>query len=44
MSIAYLAQPEQQQKLEWLNGGMLALLFDSQATDGKLTVGRFDVK
>ncbi len=37
MSIAYLAQPEQQQKLKRLDGGTLALLLDSQATDGKLT-------
>lgn len=44
MSIAYLAQPEQQQQLEWLDGGTLSLLLDRQATDGQLTVGRFDVK
>jgi len=44
MSIVYLAQAGQQQKLEWLDGGTLALLLDGQATDGKLTVGRFDVK
>jgi hypothetical protein len=34
MSMAYLAQPEQQQQLEWLDGGTLAILLDSeQATD-----------
>ncbi len=43
MSMAYLAQPEQQQKLEWLDGGTLAILLDSKATDGQLMVGRFDV-
>jgi quercetin dioxygenase-like cupin family protein len=43
MSIAYLAQPEQQQQLEWLDGGTLAILLDSAATDGQLMVGRFDV-
>ncbi|MHA6765465.1 cupin domain-containing protein [Streptacidiphilus sp. PAMC 29251] len=42
MSIPYLAQPEQQQKLEWLDG-MFTVLLDSAATDGQLTVGRFTV-
>jgi mannose-6-phosphate isomerase-like protein (cupin superfamily) len=41
--MAYLAQPEQQQQLEWLDGGTLAILLDGEATDGRLTVGRFDV-
>jgi quercetin dioxygenase-like cupin family protein len=39
----YLAQPEQQQQLEWLNGGTLAMLLDGKATDGQLMMGRFDV-
>ncbi|MFC1407842.1 cupin domain-containing protein [Streptacidiphilus sp. N1-12] len=43
MSMAYLAQPDQQQKLEWLDGGVFAVLLDSAATDGQLTVGRFTV-
>jgi len=43
MSIAYLAQPDQQQKLEWLDGGMFSVLLDGAATDGQLTVGRFAV-
>jgi quercetin dioxygenase-like cupin family protein len=43
MSMAYLAQPEQQQKLEWLDGGFFSVLLDADATDGQLTVGRFDV-
>ncbi len=43
MSIAYLAQPEQQQQLEWLDGGTLALLLDGAATAGQLMIGRFDV-
>ena len=42
MSIPYLAQPEQQQKLEWLNGSTFSVLLDAAATDGQLTVGRFD--
>ena len=43
MSMAYLAQADQQQKLEWLDGGVFAVLLDSAATDGQLTVGRFSV-
>jgi quercetin dioxygenase-like cupin family protein len=43
MSMAYLAQPDQQQKLEWLDGGTLSILLDGAATDGRLMVGRFDV-
>lgn len=43
MSMAYIAQPEQQQQLEWLDGGTLAILLDAEATGGQLTVGRFDV-
>lgn len=41
--MAYLAQPEQQQQLEWLDGGTLAMLLDGKATNGQLMVGRFDV-
>jgi quercetin dioxygenase-like cupin family protein len=41
--MAYLAQPSQQQQLEWLDGGTLAMLLDGAATDGQLMVGRFDV-
>ncbi|WP_229068625.1 cupin domain-containing protein [Actinoplanes sp. DH11] len=43
MTIPYLAQPGQQQKLEWLAGGTYRVLLDSEATDGKLSVGRFTV-
>ena len=43
MSAAYLAQPDRQQQLEWLDGGTLAILLDGAATDGQLMVGRFDV-
>ncbi|GAA1361460.1 cupin domain-containing protein [Streptomyces beijiangensis] len=43
MSMAYLAQSDQQQQLEWLDGGVLAVLLDSAATDGQLTVGRFSL-
>lgn len=27
MTMAYLAQPEEQQKLEWLDGGQFAVLW-----------------
>jgi quercetin dioxygenase-like cupin family protein len=43
MSMLYLAQPHQQQQLEWLDGGTLALLLDGKATNGQLMMGRFDV-
>ena len=43
MSMAYLAQPEQQQQLEWLDGSTLAILLDGKATNGQLMIGRFDV-
>ncbi|ONK12941.1 cupin domain-containing protein [Streptomyces sp. MP131-18] len=43
MTLAYLAQREQQQKLEWLDGGTFSVLLGKDATEGKLTVGRFDV-
>ncbi|MGV9453107.1 cupin domain-containing protein [Streptomyces sp. NPDC003635] len=43
MSMPYLAQAEDQQKLEWLDGGTFSVLLDKEATAGQLTVGRFDV-
>ena len=43
VSMAYLAQPEQQQQLEWLDGGTLAMLLDGKASNGQLMIGRFDV-
>ncbi|WP_328333912.1 cupin domain-containing protein [Kribbella sp. NBC_00382] len=44
MSMAYIAQPQQQQQLEWLDGGTLAVLLDGLATNGQLMMGRFDVE
>ncbi|MFI9275259.1 cupin domain-containing protein [Kitasatospora sp. NPDC052896] len=41
--MAYLANRDQHQTLEWLDGGLFTILLDSQATQGQLTVGRFDV-
>ncbi|MEU3921838.1 cupin domain-containing protein [Streptomyces sp. NPDC029004] len=43
MTMAYLAQPSQQQTLEWLDGGLFTILLDSRATEGQLSVGRFDI-
>lgn len=43
MSMAYVSQPAQQQQLEWLSGSTLAILLDSTATAGNLTVGRLDL-
>jgi quercetin dioxygenase-like cupin family protein len=43
MSMAYLAQADQQQQLEWLDGGTLAILLDGAASNGQLMIGRFDV-
>ncbi|MFI5588413.1 hypothetical protein ACIA5G_25395 [Amycolatopsis sp. NPDC051758] len=37
MSMAYLAQPDQQQKLEWLDGGTLSILLDSAARRRRFT-------
>jgi hypothetical protein len=42
MSMTYLAQPDQQQKLEGLDGGTFSVLLDGAATDRQLTVGRFE--
>jgi len=41
--MAYLANPAQQQQLEWLEGSTLAILLDGAATNGQLMIGRFDV-
>ena len=43
MNTAYVAQPEDLQRLEWLNGGTLTLLLDRATTGGGLTVGRFEL-
>ncbi|MFI0829481.1 cupin domain-containing protein [Streptomyces roseolus] len=43
MTIPYLAQAEEQQQLEWLDGSAFSVLLDKEATEGRLTVGRFDV-
>ncbi|MGW0607273.1 cupin domain-containing protein [Streptomyces sp. NPDC002644] len=43
MTIPYLAQAEDQQKLEWIDASTFSVLLDKEATAGQLTVGRFDV-
>ncbi|MFG2236059.1 cupin domain-containing protein [Streptomyces sp. NPDC048723] len=43
MTMAHLARPDQQQTLEWIDGGLCTILLDSEATEGQLTVGRFDI-
>lgn len=43
MSIPYLAQREDHQRLEWIGGSVFSVLLDAEATGGQLTVGRFDV-
>ncbi len=42
--MTFLAQRDQQERLEWLDGGVLSLLLDGAATDGQLMVGRFAVR
>jgi quercetin dioxygenase-like cupin family protein len=40
MSIPYLAQQADHQQLEWMGGGIMRVLLDTQATAGQLTVLR----
>jgi quercetin dioxygenase-like cupin family protein len=43
VSMPYLAQADEQQTLEWIDGSTFSVLLDSEATEGQLTVGRFRV-
>jgi quercetin dioxygenase-like cupin family protein len=43
MSMAFLAQADEQPTVEWLAGGTFAVLLDAAATQGQLGVGRFRV-
>lgn len=43
MTMAYVGQPAQHQRLEWANDTTLSILLDGPATDGNLTVGRFEL-
>ncbi len=40
MSAPYVAQPAQQEQLEWLGGGVMRILLDGQRTGGQLTMLR----
>src|SRR5689334_19300129 len=40
MSLGYLANEGQHQRLGWLDGGVLSVLLDGAATSGQLTVVR----
>lgn len=44
MSMPFLAQADEQQTLEWIDGSTFSVLLDSKATNGQLTVGRFHVE
>jgi mannose-6-phosphate isomerase-like protein (cupin superfamily) len=41
VSSMYLAQARQHQQLEWLGGGTMSILLDSDATDRQMMVARF---
>lgn len=40
MSLPYLAHAGEHQKIEWIGGGVMSVLFDAKVTDGQLTVLR----
>jgi len=40
MSVPYLAQAADQEQLEWLGGGIMRIMLDSDKTGGQLTVMR----
>lgn len=40
MSLPYLAQAGEHQRLEWLDGGVMSVLLDGKATGGQLTMVR----
>lgn len=40
MSLAYIAQAAEQQRLEWIGGSSLTILLDGAATGGQVTVVR----
>jgi len=40
MSLPYIAQAADHQRLEWIGGGVMNVLFDAEATDGQLVVLR----
>jgi hypothetical protein len=40
MSLPYIAQAADHQRLEWIGGGVMNVLLDAEATDGQLVVLR----
>jgi hypothetical protein len=40
MSVPYLAQAAEHEQLQWLGGGVMRILLDSEKTDGQLTMMR----
>jgi quercetin dioxygenase-like cupin family protein len=40
MSVPYLAQADEQQQLQWLGGGVMRIMLDSEQTGGQLTLMR----
>jgi quercetin dioxygenase-like cupin family protein len=40
MSLVYIAQDADHQKIEWLHGGVMKILLDSEKTDGQLMMVR----
>jgi quercetin dioxygenase-like cupin family protein len=40
MSVPYLAQAAEQEQLQWLGGGVMRIMLDSEKTDGQLTMMR----
>jgi quercetin dioxygenase-like cupin family protein len=40
VSLTYLANIADHQQLEWIGGGIMSVLFDTESTDGQLTVLR----
>ena len=44
MSLTYLAQASDQQRLEWIGGSVMSVLLDADATGGQLTMVRTQLK
>jgi quercetin dioxygenase-like cupin family protein len=44
MSLTYLAQASDQERLEWIGGSVMSVLLDADATGGQLTMVRTQLK
>lgn len=40
MSLPYLAQAAEHEQLQWIGGGIMRIMLDSEKTDGQLTMFR----